>query len=182
MIDLSSYKRTSKSELYSIRFITWYFLSLILFENGFFPISGIKLFILKLYGAKIGFNCVLKPFIKIKYPWKLELGNNVWLGEHVWIDNLDFVLIGSNVCISQGSYLLTGSHAMNTITFDLITKPISIDDGVWICAKSIVLPGIHCKSHSVLSAGSVAKCDLDLNGIYSGNPAILIKKRKINNV
>lgn len=179
MVDLSSYKRSPKSEIYSIKFIIWYFISLMLFENGFLPLSSIKIIILKLFGAKIGSKCVIKPSIKIKYPWKLKLGNNVWLGENLWIDNLDFVIIGSNVCISQGSYLLTGSHDMNSISFDLITKPILIDEGVWICAKSIVLPGIHCKSHSVLSAGSVAKFDLDSNGIYSGNPAILLKKRKI---
>jgi putative colanic acid biosynthesis acetyltransferase WcaF len=182
MIDLSTYNRISKSEIHSFKFLTWYFISVIIFENGFFPISKLKVYILKLYGAKIGDNCVLKPSLKIKYPWKLQLGNNVWLGEQVWIDNLDFVLIGSNVCVSQGSYLLTGSHNMYSISFDLITKPILIDEGVWICAKSIILPGIHCKSHSVLAAGSVAKSDLDYNGIYLGNPAILIKKRKICNL
>lgn len=178
MIDLSTYNRQAKSELRSIKFLTWYLISIIIFENGFFPFSKIKIFILKLYGSTIGQNCVLKPALKIKYPWKLKLGNNVWLGENVWVDNLDFVVIGSNVCVSQGSYLLTGSHDMNSTSFDLITKPILIDDGVWICSKSIVLPGIHCKSHSVLSAGSVAKFDLDSNGVYSGNPAILIKQRK----
>ncbi len=179
MIDLSTYKPNLRSELVNFRFISWYFVSLILFENGYFPYSKMKILILKLYGAQIGEGCVLKPKIKLKFPWKLKLGNNVWIGEHVWIDNLDWVTLGNNVCISQGAYLLTGSHNLNSISFDLILKPILIDDGVWICAKSVVLPGINCKLNSVLAAGSVAKHDLESNSIYSGIPAALIKTRNI---
>lgn len=177
MFDLSSFKRIDRSEILSIKYFSWYFVSLIFFENGFTPSSNIKVLILKFFGAQIGKKCVIKPFVKIKYPWKLKLGDYVWLGEKVWIDNLDFVKIGSSVCVSQGAYILTGSHDMNSTSFDLITKPVLIEDGVWICAKSIVLPGVLCKSDSVLSSGSVAKFDLDSKGIYSGNPAILIKKK-----
>ena len=62
---------------------------------------GMKIVLLKWFGAKIGKGLVLKNDVIIKSPWNLEIGDNCWIGEKVWIDNLDWVEIGSNVCISQ---------------------------------------------------------------------------------
>jgi acetyltransferase-like isoleucine patch superfamily enzyme len=59
----------------------------------------------------------IKPSVNIKYPWLLEVGDHVWIGEEVWIDNLAKVRIGSNVCISQGAMLLTGNHDFTKSTF-----------------------------------------------------------------
>ncbi len=122
---------------------------------------------------------MIKPNVKIKYPWNLVIHDYVWIGENVWIDNLAKVTIGGNVCISQGAMLLTGNHDFTKTTFDLIVKPIEIEDGVWIGAKSIVCPGVKCFSHAVLSVNSVATKNLDSNSIYKGNPAVKIKERII---
>ena len=82
-----------------------------LFLNpSFFPFSCLKKKILFLFGSKIGSRFYIKPNVNIKYPWHLKIGENVSIGEGVWIDNLADVNIGSNVCISQNAYLLTGSH------------------------------------------------------------------------
>ncbi|MCK5559754.1 MAG: colanic acid biosynthesis acetyltransferase WcaF, partial [Thermoplasmata archaeon] len=117
--------------------------------------------------------------VNIKYPWLLGLGNYTWIGEGVWIDNLTHVEIGSNSCISQGALLLTGNHNYKKTSFDLITGEILLEDGVWIGAKSVVCPNVKCKSHSILSVGSVAINDLEPYGIYQGNPAIKIRDRNI---
>jgi len=130
-----------------------------------------------LFGAKTGKNIILKPRINIKYPWFLEIGNNCWIGENVWIDNLTTVKIGNNLCISQGAYLLTGNHNYKKETFDLIVKEIILEDGVWIGAKSVVSPGVVCRSHSILTVGSIAVRDMEQYGIYQGNPAVLKKYR-----
>jgi putative colanic acid biosynthesis acetyltransferase WcaF len=132
-----------------------------------------------LFGAKIGTGCRIRPGVQIKYPWKLTIGDHVWLGEHCWIDNIAEVTIGSHVCISQGAFLCTGNHNYNSSGFGLIMKPILIEDGVWIGAKSIVSPGVTCSSHSMLTAGSVATKKMEANGIYQGNPAVLVKQRSI---
>ena len=84
----------------------WYFVNLIFFKSSWLPFSFFKVFILRIFGAKIGKYIVIKPSVNIKYPWKLKLGNNVWIGENVWIDNLDKVDIGNNVCISQGAFFI----------------------------------------------------------------------------
>ena len=144
------------------------------------PVSRIKVFLLRVYGAKLGRGVVIKPCVNIKYPWKLVIGNYSWIGEKVWIDNLDQVSIGNSVCISQGAYLLTGNHNFKKITFDLVTAPISIEDGVWIGASAIVCPGVICSTHAVLSVAAVATQNLEPYFIYKGNPAIKTLERVIS--
>src|ERR1043165_2922499 len=108
----------------------WYFTNIVWFNSGF-PVNGIKIFLLRLYGAKVGKGVVVKPRVNIKYPWKLSIGDHVWIGEHAWIDNLAEVKIGSNVCISQGALLLCGNHDYKKRSFDLIVGNIVLEDGVW---------------------------------------------------
>ena len=160
--------------------ILWYFVNILFLVNPLFAFSGFKILILRLFGARIAKGVVLKQSISVKYPWKLSVGANSWIGEQVWIDNLDKVEIGANVCISQGAMLLTGNHDYTKSSFDLITNKIILEDGVWIGAKSVVCPGIVCKSHSVLTVGSIATKNLEPYAIYQGNPAAKVKDRRIN--
>lgn len=157
----------------------WYLINALFFKTSILPFYIIKRNVLILFGAKIGSNFIIKPCVNIKYPWKLNIGNNVWIGEGVWIDNLCNITIYDNVCISQGAMLLTGNHNYKKRNFDLFIGEIIIEDGVWIGAKSIVCPGVKCFSHSVLSVGSVANKNLSEFCIYNGNPAEFHKKRII---
>jgi len=138
-----------------------------------------KILLLKLFGASVGNGVVIKPNVNIKYPWFLRIGDYSWIGEDVWIDNLAKVEIGSHVCISQGAFLLCGNHDYTKPSFDLMVKPIIIEDGVWVGAKSVVCPGVTCFSHAILSVGSIATKNLEAYSIYQGNPAQKIKERRI---
>lgn len=157
--------------------VCWYLVNTLFFKNSLSVSSGLKRILLRLFGARIGKCVIIKPNVNIKYPWRLSIGNHSWIGEGVWIDNLAEVSIGSHVCLSQGAMLLTGNHNYKKETFNLITKPITLEDGVWIGAQSVVCPGVHCKSHSILSVGSVANSDLKEYSIYQGNPAEFKRKR-----
>ena len=158
----------------------WYFINVIFFKSSFFPFNFLKIFLLQLFGCSLGKGVVIKPNVNIKYPWKLSLGNYVWIGESVWIDNLDNVTIGNHVCISQGAILICGSHNYKKQSFDLITKEITLNDGVWIAAKSIILPGVVAESHAILSAGSVISKNLESFTVYKGNPAEKVGSRTIS--
>lgn len=160
--------------------VLWYFISIVVFKNTLLPGSGIRVFFLRVFGATVGNGVVIKPSVNIKYPWKLLIGDNSWIGEGVWIDNLDQVSIGRSVCLSQGAYLLTGNHNFKKVTFDLITAAIIIEDGVWIGASAIVCPGVTCGTQAVLSVASVATKNLDPYSIYKGNPAIKTGDRIID--
>lgn len=163
-----------------LKIVVWFFFNALFLKNPFMPFSGLKCFVLKCFGSKIGKDVMIKPSVSVKYPWKLKIGNNVWIGENVWIDNLDEVVIKDNVCISQGALLLCGNHNYKKSTFDLLIGPITLEEGVWIGAKSIVTQNVVCESHAVLAVHSVASSNLDSYSVYKGNPAVKIKDRVIN--
>uniref|UniRef100_UPI003AEF68CA WcaF family extracellular polysaccharide biosynthesis acetyltransferase n=1 Tax=Phocaeicola plebeius TaxID=310297 RepID=UPI003AEF68CA len=136
--------------------------------------------LLRIFGAKIGKNVIIKNNVGIKFPWKITIGDNVWLGEYVWIDNIDKVEIENDVCISQGALLLTGNHDYTKPTFNYRNAPIYIEEGAWIGAKTVVCPGVKVHSHAILTVGSIATKDLETYSIYQGNPAVKIRNRIIN--
>jgi putative colanic acid biosynthesis acetyltransferase WcaF len=158
--------------------VLWYLTNSVFFASCL-PFSRLKVSLLRLFGARVGGGVVIKPRVNIKYPWLLVIGNHVWIGEGSWIDNLVTVTIGDHVCISQGAMLLTGNHNYKRQSFDLITGPIVLEEGVWIGAKSVVCPGVVCRSHAVLSVGSVATKDLEAHWVYQGNPAVRVRERVI---
>jgi putative colanic acid biosynthesis acetyltransferase WcaF len=163
-----------------IKRLFWYYCNIIFLKSSLFPVSGLKVALLRVFGATIGKGVVIKPHVNIKYPWLLTIGDYCWIGENVWIDNLGRVTIGNHVCLSQGAMLLTGNHNYKRSTFDLMVEEIVLEDGVWIGALSLVCPGVICRSHAVLSAHSVATTELLNFTVYSGNPAKAIREREIS--
>lgn len=178
-VDLSTFNNNWYKPGNIFKRIIWYYINLVFFKTGFFPFYGLKIILLKIFGASIGKNVFIKPFVNIKYPWLLQIGNNVWIGEDVNIDNLAKVIIENNVCISQGVLLLCGSHDQNSSSFGLIVKPILLENGVWVCAKAIVCGGVICHTHSIISAGSIVTKNCEPYTIYKGNPALIFKKREV---
>jgi putative colanic acid biosynthesis acetyltransferase WcaF len=141
------------------------------------PGSAHRRMLLRLFGARIGKGVTIKPGVRVKFPWRLTIGDHSWIGEDVWIDNLAEVSIGANCCLSQAVYLCTGNHDWTTVSFNLRTAPIRIDDGSWIAARAIVAPGVTVGAGSVLSIGGVATRDLNAWSINAGNPAKQIGPR-----
>ncbi len=179
-VDLATYNNQWYKPGAAAKRFAWHYINLFFFRSGFFPFYGIKVFLLKMFGAKLGKNVLIKPHVNIKYPWFLTLGNNIWIGEEVWFDNLAQITIGDNVCISQGVLLISGNHNYATTTFDLMVKPIIIEEGVWICAKAIICGGAICNSHAVITVGSILSTEAEAYGIYTGNPAIKVKTRFVS--
>ena len=157
----------------------WRLVSLVLFQLCPVCLSPLKRAVLRWFGASVGRGVVIKPEVKITFPWKLTLGDHVWLGEECWLLNLAPITVASNVCISQRAFLCTGNHDYTSPTFDLITKPIRVEEGAWVGAGAFVGPGVSVGSHAVLAAGSVATGDLQSYGVYQGNPAVRLKERGI---
>ena len=178
-VDLSKYDNSWYQPGGKLKRILWYVFNVMFLLNPMNPFNGLRKFILRLFGAKIAEGVVIKPRVNIKYPWNLEIGAHTWVGEKVWIDNLGTVTIGPNVCLSQGAMLLSGNHNYKKVGFDLMVEPITLEAGVWIGAWAIVCPGTVCKTHAVLTVKSVASGSLEAYGIYTGNPARLVKKREI---
>jgi putative colanic acid biosynthesis acetyltransferase WcaF len=154
----------------------WFVVEACIINNKLIPVSGLRVALLRLFGAKIGPNCRFVHPIRVKAPWNLEVGANSWFGVDAWIYNQAPIRIGANVCISQGAFLTTGSHDYAT-TMDLHVAPIVIEDGVWIASKCVVQMGVTIGRSALVTPLSVVHRSLEADGIYGGNPAQFIKKR-----
>jgi putative colanic acid biosynthesis acetyltransferase WcaF len=179
-VKLSSFNNAWYNPGSKIKIIIWYFINIIFFKSSLLWPQFIKCKLLKFFGAKIGKNVLFKSNVNIKYPWFLEIGNHVWIGENVWIDNLTYIIIEDNVCISQGAMLLCGNHNYKKSSFDLVLGEIKLEEGAWVGAQATVCPGVTLKSHSILSVGSVATSNLEAYAIYQGNPAKKVRERIIS--
>lgn len=133
--------------------------------------SGFRVFVMRCFGAKIGERVVVRAGVNISFPWRLELGDDVWLGEEVMILSLAPVKIGSSVCISQRAYLCTGSHNHASDTFDLQTKPIEVGPGSWIAAMAFIGPGVTLGENVRVGAGAVVLQDVPDGATAVGVPA-----------
>lgn len=176
--ELSSFKTTVDRGRPRIVEAIWIVIQEV-FISSFIPGSMHRRWLMRLFGAKIGKNVVLKPRIRIKFPWKLEIGDHTWIGEGAWIDNIAHVAIGSNCCLSQGCYLCTGNHNWKKPSFDLEAQPITISDGAWIAAQSVVGPGVAVGKNAIVGLGAVLTCDLEESAIYSVSGMVSGSKRSI---
>lgn len=157
--------------------ICWYFFKMFFFLTAFpFP-SSLKSAILRMFGARIGKGVVIKPRINIHFPWKLNVGNDVWLGEEALLLNFELLTIGDNVCVSQRSFLCGGNHNYKDPTMPYRNAAITLEDGAWVGAGCFVGPGVTIGMDTVVAAGSVVTVSLMANAVYKGNPAVFVKER-----
>ena len=145
---------------------------------GPLPGSAWRAAILRAFGAEIARGVVLKPGVRVKFPWRLSIGENSWIGERVWIDNLAEVRIGHDACVSQGAYLGTGNHDWTSPAFDLVTGEITIEDHCWIGAHARVAPGTHMEQGAVLGIGALGAGRLTRWTIYGAPKAVELGPRR----
>lgn len=161
------------------KILLWYFCNYYILNSAFPWPYSLKRSLLRLFGARVGKGLVIKTKVRIKYPWLLSIGDHCWIGESVWIDNLVAVTLGDHVCLSQGALLLTGNHDYKQVDFPYRLGPIHIENGAWIGAMAVVCAGVTCGSHAVLTVNGVASKDLEPWLIYSGNPAVAVRRREM---
>lgn len=143
-----------------------------------FPVpSRVKVACLRAFGAKVGRGVVIRSRVNVTFPWRLEVGDHVWIGDEVSILSLAPVRIHSNVCISQRVFLCTGTHDYRSKGFDLITRPIEIASGCWIGAGAFVGPGVTLGEKAVCAAGAVVVKSGGPGQVLAGNPARQIQPR-----
>lgn len=160
--------------------ILWYFLGDPLIRSRWLSFSVLKVWVLRCFGAQIGQQVRIKPNVRVKFPWRLTIGDYVWIGENAWLDNLAPITLESHVCLSQDVYLCTGNHDWTHPDFKLIPAPIQIEQGSWIAARAVIGPGVTVGRGAVLTLASVTSCSLQPMTIYAGNPAQPIKSRIVS--
>jgi putative colanic acid biosynthesis acetyltransferase WcaF len=155
----------------------WWLVQSILFRTSPQFLYGWRNFLLRLFGAKIGKKVIIRPSVKITYPWKLSIGNYSWIGDDVDLYTLGKIDIGNHVVISQRSYLCTGSHDYNQADFAIYQKPIKIHDQVWIATDVFIAPGVTIHEGSLVGVRSSVFTNIPSNKICVGTPAKIIRER-----
>lgn len=159
--------------------VLWRLVSAVVFENPLVHGYALKAALLRKFGARVGEGLILKPCVKITMPWKLIIGNHVWIGEKVWLDSLGCISIGDESVLSQGVYVCTGNHRYDKPGFDLEIKPVTLESQVWVGAKAMIGPGVTLKGGSVVVLGAVVTKSTEGYGVYQGNPAQKVKMRVV---
>jgi putative colanic acid biosynthesis acetyltransferase WcaF len=119
----------------------WWVCRSMLFAPWFPVPSPLKVAALRFFGAKVGTGVVIRSRVNITMPWRVEIGDHVWIGDEVFLLSLDRIRIGNHVCISQRAFLCTGNHDFKSEGFDLMTGPIEVGDSSWVAASAFVGPG-----------------------------------------
>ncbi len=153
-------------------FASWNLVKYFFFATSLPWPSSFKVAILRFFGGHLGSGVVIKPRVNIHFPWKLVMGDHVWLGEEVNIVNFEQVKIGSQVCISQQVFLCAAGHDYRDPAFSYRNSPISIGNGVWLQARVFVCPGVSIGDETVVTACSFVMHDLPANHLCSGSPAL----------
>ena len=152
----------------------WVIVRCFFFQNPCPWGSAFRSALLRAFGAKIGKGVGIGSNVNISFPWRLVVGDHVWIGDDVGILSLAQVTIESNVCVARRSFLCTGSHDVRREDFKLKVAPILIRTGSWIAIGSLILAGVTIGEGAVVSAGSVVSKDVPANCLVRGNPARVV--------
>lgn len=155
----------------------WFCLGAPLVAARWLPGSAWRGCLLRAFGTRIGRGCRFKPGLRVKFPWRLEVGDACWLAEDAWLDNLAPITLGDRVCISQGAFLCTGNHNFRSPGFDLRLGPIAIGADAWIAAQVVIAPGTRVGPGAVVALGAVVSGSVPPGVIVRGNPAVVVAQR-----
>jgi putative colanic acid biosynthesis acetyltransferase WcaF len=139
--------------------ILWLTVSGLILRRWWCP-NRVRVAVIRMFGGVIGERTLIRHNVKIHWPWKLTVGSDCWIGEEVWILNLEPVTVGSNTCISQGVLLCTGSHDRKSASFAYDNGRIDIGEGVWVAVRATILRGVTLGDRCVVGAASLITSDV----------------------
>jgi len=143
------------------------------------PLHGWRRLVLRVFGARVGRGARVHGSARIWLPANLELGESCLIGPGVNLYNQGRITIGARTVISQGAHVCASSHDIGDPHFQLVLRPIQIGAGAWIAAEAFIGPGVTIGDGAVIGARAALFEDAEADGVYSGNPARLIKQRQL---
>ena len=154
----------------SVLILFWWFVQAVTFPLTPQPLHGLRCFILRLFGAKIGKGVQIRPTARFTYPWKVVIGDYSWIGDDVVFYSLDRICIGQQCVISQKSYLCTGSHDPKDPAFGLIVKAIAIGNGAWVATDCFIGPGVQIGANALIGTRSSVFQNMPDGQVCFGSP------------
>jgi putative colanic acid biosynthesis acetyltransferase WcaF len=149
----------------------WWVVQATLFATSPQFMYGWRRFLVRLFGMKVGRRVLLRPSVKVTYPWKVSIGDYSWVGDDVVLYSLGEIEIGSNAVISQRSYLCAAGHDYQSPGFDIFDSKVTVGDQAWVAADVFVGPGVTIGPGAVVGARSSVFRDLPQGMLCMGSPA-----------
>lgn len=109
----------------------------------------------------------------------IEMQDGVIIQWGVFFESAGRITLGRNVGISIESHLFTSSHKVGPPEQrygEDVVMPLTIGDGTWVGARTVVMPGVTIGEGCIIGSNSVVTKDCEPNGFYAGAPARLIRK------
>jgi len=157
----------------------WWIVETLFIHGSPQVLYGWRRFWLRLFGAKIGKNVIIRPSVRITYPWKVSIGDHSWIGDRVELYSLGPIDIGTNVVVSQDTYICAGTHDHTKVGFPLVARPVVVEDEAWIASGCFVAPGVSIGRGAIVGARSVVLNDMPTGMLCGGHPAKPLKERLI---
>jgi maltose O-acetyltransferase len=114
---------------------------------------------------------------------RVKIGSNVFINVGFYHDGYDLLTIGDNVRIGPFVRAITATHEIGPShqrgTVDVLGKPILIENGAWIGAGSVILPGVKIAHGCVVATQAVVHESTAPDGLYAGNPARRVRELEI---
>lgn len=184
-LDIKNYKNrhSLKSKVARVIWnVVWFFLFRPTPDRAIVFFVHWRIWLLRLFGARIGKHCAVRNSCKIWQPWNLEMGDWVAISEACDVYAVDKIKIGSRSVVSRGAFLCGASHDITSQAMELVYAPISIGTDAWVAARAIVMPGVTIGDGAVVAAGAVVTKDVESWTVVGGNPAKVIKRRELKEV
>lgn len=145
---------------------------------GHIPFHSIRKFFYSLSGIKLGKGSAIHMWANFFYPPNILIGNDTIIGDHVFLDGRDKLIIGNHVDIASQVMVYNSEHDVTAEDFHAITASVEIGDYVFIGPKVIILPGVKIGRGAVIAAGAVVTKNVADFAIVGGVPAQVIGERK----
>ncbi len=137
----------------------------------------VRVALLRAFGARVGAGTNIRHGVRVHWPWKLTVGDHTWIGEGAHLLNLEPIVLGSDVCVSQDVLLCTGSHDRRSPTFEFDNAPIVVEDGAWVAARATVLRGVRIGADAVVGATALVTRDVPAGAVVLA-PAATVRPRE----
>ncbi len=157
----------------------WYIIKLIFFLSPLPWPSGLKCRLLRDFGCTVGSGLVLRPRVNIHFPWKLEIGDHVWIGERTEILNLETVILEDHSTLSHDVYIAAAGHDSSSATMAYKNRPVRVGRSAWVTSRAFIGPGVTVGEGAVVGAGAVVLRDVEPMSVMVGNPAVRVATRRI---
>ena len=150
------------------------------FILNFLPLF-LKQIYLKFFLKKFSICSFVDYNLYIRNPKNIELGKNISINYGCsFFSSLQYqkegIVVKDNVTFSPGVKIYSITQNYRSKKFENVAKKVIINSNVWICANSIILPGVEIGENSIIGAGSLVNKNIPANQMWAGVPTKFIKK------